>query len=355
MVVIKLEVIKLKKSISYRLLESLSCIALLGTTPLINADSPNVEYSKENTRITFDPSNRYVKAALNTVDNSKVKKVTLLTRGSSENNFSTNNMTKNRESNSYELKLKNIPEGTQYKYAVTFDDGKTFELNDPLTQNAQGNDYSVITSKKDADSPSSTSITITTPEGTKIEINESANTIDSDSKKEESITTSVISSSKLNESNSKTMSSSSSHSKASRDSSDISSSSSSVSLSSSSQTNNNMENVPAESVSNSRKTLNNPKSSQISKIDENDVEKVPSKETTNSHKSQDTSSTPVSSLKSSIVSSSSSSLTTTSGNNDTMPQTGERIARNLSYLGVLILTVTLGGVLKYKANKRKRN
>lgn len=197
----------MNKKVSFKLAQLMSCTVALSmpmiASGVINADNTssvqNVSYNKKETKITFDPNDSLVKKALDKVHQGTVKKVELVTINDGKK--SSKVMDRNKDG-IYSATLNGNQSSTKYQYAVTFDDGQTYTINNPYTQNDRNELYTAV--KADASSQGKTNITITTPDGTVIDINGSTTS------SKDSANVSVVSSSKISTSQSDVSASSSS-------------------------------------------------------------------------------------------------------------------------------------------------
>lgn len=197
----------MNKKVSFKLAQLMSCTVALSmpmiASGVINADNTssvqNVSYNKKETKITFDPNDSLVKKALDKVHQGTVKKVELVTINGGKK--SSKVMDRN-EDGVYSTTLNGNQSSTKYQYAVTFDDGQTYTINNPYAQNDRNELYTAV--KADASSQGKTNITITTPDGTVIDINGSTTS------SKDSANVSVVSSSKISTSQSDVSASSSS-------------------------------------------------------------------------------------------------------------------------------------------------
>lgn len=396
----------MNKKVSFKLAQLMSCTVALSmpmiASGVVNADNTsnvqNVSYNKKETKITFDPNDSLVKKALDKVHQGIVKKVELVTINNGKK--SSKVMDKNKDG-VYSATLNGNQSSTKYQYAVTFDDGQTYTINNPYAQNDRNELYTAV--KADANSQGKTNITITTPDGTVIDINGSTTS------GKDSNNVSVVSSSKISTSQSDASASSSStkpnaavietsvsessstvknsESKNDTQKSNLQVSSSSIksnaavvqgsknsegslnhqsgavssdgneAITSVKATNNadgnlagaNDNGVKAEKTTDNTKQNGKPAVTQ--KNTDNGSANTNANNSEDSSTSSSSSSSSVSSMSSSLDMSSQSSESQDSGS---MPQTGEMILRGLGIIGIAALAC-VGGYYGFQAYKKKTN
>lgn len=175
-------------------MQAMTCAVALGmplaTSGVVSANNAptTISYNQKQTQIKFNPQDELTKNALSTVEKGSIKSVSLITKKDNSNKTAIQNMERQKDG-SYMTTLKGNQKGTHYSFAVTYDNGKTYKINDPYAKNAKNIDYSVV-SNENEQKEIKNHITITTPDGTKIEING-----------ENDGNTSVVSSSKDDQSN----------------------------------------------------------------------------------------------------------------------------------------------------------
>lgn len=396
----------MNKKVSFKLAQLMSCTVALSmpmiTSGVINADNTssvqNVSYNKKETKITFDPNDSLVKKALDKVHQGTVKKVELVTINDGKK--SSKVMDKNNDG-VYSATLNGNQNSTKYQYAVTFDDGQTYTINNPYAQNDRNELYTAV--KADASSQDKTNITITTPDGTVIDINGSATS------SKDSANVSVVSSSKIstNQSDVSTSSNSTKHnaavietsvsessstvknseSKNDTQKSNVQASSSSIksnaavvqgsknneeSLNHQSGTVSSDENkatAPVETTNSAdgnstgtndngakfEKTTDNAKQNDKAAVTQKNADNGNANANANNGENSSVSNSSSSSSSSDVSSSSDmSSQSSESQDSGSMPQTGEMILRGLGVLGVAALAC-VGGYYGFQAYKKKTN
>lgn len=388
----------MRKNNSLKLVELMSCAIALGvpmiTDGIVNADTNSAQsssISQNETKFVFNPNDSLTKQALNKVHQGTIKDVILVTV--KDGKECDTPMTKQSDG-SYTATLKESSKDTKYQYKVDFQDGKSVTINDPHLDNSTNDQYSVIGDKS---ATSKTNITITTPDGTVIDINgnynkESSSNNESSVAKVSIVSSSKLDSSQLSEKNETTLKSNSKNNDSSEKneskSSELLKSSESVDKSSSStlasslKENNSKNNketmmVSSENRANNQAAVVTNGQKEIGDSKENGSQTpdvITSPETNKGNNDQETNNQPAktqaavtdknnsksesqsSSSLSSSSQSSSSDESSVAGNDNTqsMPQTGEMIIRGLSILGITLL-VGVGGYYGFQNYKNRKN
>lgn len=373
----------------------LSCVATLGLTTInVGANNvpnvKNVEYSTKATTFKFNPNDKLIKKALAKAKaTKKIKGVALVVKAKNRTTFLP--MDKQADG-TYVKKVSGNQDGNKYQYAIQYTNGETYTINNPYAKNAENVDTSIVGAKSidSSDKIQKSNITITTPDGIVIDI---TGTSSSETSKKDDVDVSVTSSSKIG-SSSKLQSSSNEVSDVSSSSSEPahaaviqSSVSQSMTNSSSSKTNSNSNSASSEpthapviqssvsqnsiqkednqsvnsnsehaavvqSTNKSTKDSNNQSSFNSDNKGNSGGAAVVAKSQVNS--SSINSSSTNESNKSNDLESTNNTETPSESSSDesqSMPQTGERVVKGLSLLGMALL-VTAGGVWFYSKHKK---
>lgn len=383
----------MKKSNSFKLVELMSCAITLGTplitSGIVSADTNTSSISQDETKLVFNPNDSLTKQALSKVHQGTIKDVTLVT----VQNGNKKDIPMTKQSNgSYIATLSGNQKNIKYQYKIDFQDGASVTINDPHLDNSSNDQYSVVGDKS---ASSKTNITITTPDGTVIDINGhyDSNKNESSVAKVSVVSSSKLSSSQLNEkkeivSNSKSNLDSSTkkdetnsselaknHENSSKLSSSLLLDSSKeensqdnekdVILSSEKKANNQADVIagnPKETNNSEKKNsqspdvITSPEANKETNNQENDKQPTENQAAvtnkSNDNK-QNSSSLSSSSLNSSSSQSSNESSVAGNDNAQSMPQTGEMILRGLSILGVALLAC-VGGYYGYQSYKNHK-
>lgn len=378
----------MNKKVSFKLIQLMSCTLALSmpmfASGVINADNTpsvqNVSYNKKETKITFDPNDSLVKKALDKVHQGTVKKVELVTVNDGKK--SSNVMDKNKNG-IYSATLNGDQSSTKYQYGVTFDNGQTYTINNPYAQNDRNELYTAV--KADASSQDKTNITITTPDGTVIDINGSTTS------NKDSANVSVVSSSKISASQSDVSASSSSvkpsaaviETSASESSSTVKNSeskndtqksnaqvsSSSIKANAAVVSSDGNKIAPVRATNNAdgnsddinhngakvEKTTDNAKQNGKAAVTQKNADNGNTNANANNDGNSNISNNSLSSSSSDVSSSSDmSSQSSESKNSGSMPQTGEMVLRGLGILGAAALAC-VGGYYGYQGFKKRKN
>lgn len=178
------------KKTPLKLVELMSCAITLGvplvTNGIVSANNvnevQNVSYTKQDTKIAFDPNDALTKQALSKVhQDGVIKSVALVTLKDGK----TSSVNMSAEDGIYVATLQGNQEGTKYQFAVTYQDGKTVKINNPYVDNKLDTQFSVIGSKPASPSTKTTNFTAVNSDGTMLEMK--GTTRDSDSQQIETV------------------------------------------------------------------------------------------------------------------------------------------------------------------------
>lgn len=171
------------RKVPSKLIGLMSCALTLGgpmvISGVVNADNPQpiktVQVANQKTTINFDANDALTKATLEEIDQGKIKDVKLIVVND-QKHPKTINMD-DHYNGLYSTTLNGDQSKTKYQFAIEFDNGKTYKMNNPYAKNDDHQPYSVIEDSNLATNKNATTnITITMPNGTVVNINGSATT-----------------------------------------------------------------------------------------------------------------------------------------------------------------------------------